>query len=481
MSVTAQNDVSDVPASTRAHFGPITLAAGIRPGHVTAFACVAICSLSLYVFVNFMQPYLLHGQIAVPATDTGRLTSHLSVMQEILVLACVGPIGALSDRIGRRTVFALGLLVVASGLVLFSVASTGPELFGARAVFAFGTAATTATLAAVAADYPDNAARGKFLGLMLITQQLAILLLVATIAARLPAWLVARGISAVPAGQITFRAAAAFGLLGAVLAWRGLARKAASTQVARKNLLASLALIAAHIRRHPQYIIVVAVAFVARGDAAIMSGFLSLWVVQSAGAAGITAAHAMHSAGLLLTSVTICGMVSACIAGFVADRVSRIAALAAALVIAGGGNILLLAVHNVTHWPATLLIGLIAAAETAIVVFGQALLGEQTPAELRGAAIGVFSMCGSLGVLILVFAGGVLFDLVSGAAPFAMLGAVNVMAGVAAWVVWRGRKDFFFEKKKQKTFENLGAPERPARVQRGKSFFGSFFSKKEHS
>ncbi len=437
MSVTGLDAIRDGPPLTQARFGPIALAAGVRPGHVVAFACVAICSLSLYVFVNFMQPYLLHGQVAVSAADTGRLTSHLSVMQELLVLACVGPIGAVSDRIGRRTVFATGLLVVALGLVLFSCARTVPGLFGARAMLALGTAATTATLAALAADYPDNAARGKFLGLMLITQQLAILLLVATIAARLPAWLVARGVGAVPAGQITFRSAAAIGLLGAVLAWRGLAHKAAASPAARKNLFASLALIAAHIRRHPSYIIVVAVAFVARGDAAIMSGFLSLWVVRSAGAAGITAAHAMHSAGLLLSSVTICGMASACIAGFVADRLSRIAALAASLALAGAGNILLLGVHDVAHWPAMLLIGLIAAAETAIVVFGQALLGEQTPADLRGAAIGVFSMCGSLGVLILVFAGGLLFDLVSGAAPFAMLGAVNVMAGAAAFLVWR--------------------------------------------
>ncbi len=438
MSVTWQDEIHDVPPVTQARLGPIMLAAGVRPGHVLAFACVAISSLSLYVFVNFMQPYLLHGQIAVAAADTGRLTSHLSVMQEILVLACVGPLGALSDRVGRRTVFAIGLLVVALGLVLFSLAGTVPGLFGARAVFALGTAATTATLASVAADYPDNAARGKFLGLMLITQQLAILLLVATVAARLPAWLIAHGTGAVLAGKITFRAAAAFGFLGAVLAWRGLARKVAPRIATRKNLFASLALIAAHIRRHPPYIMVVAVAFVARGDAAIMSGFLSLWVVRSAGAAGITAANAMHSAGLLLSAVTICSVISACIAGFVADRASRMAALAAALALAGAGNILLLAVHDVTHWPATLLVGLIAAAETAIVIFGQAVLGEQTPAELRGAAIGVFSMCGSLGVLILAFAGGLLFDLVSGAAPFAMLGAVNVIAGVAAWLVWRG-------------------------------------------
>jgi hypothetical protein len=44
-----------------------------------------------------------------------------------------------------------------------------------------------------------------------------------------------------------------------------------------------------------------------------------------------------------------------------------------------------------------------------------------------------------------------------------------------------GRKDFFFEKKKQKTFGYWAELERLARAQTGKSFFGSFFSKKEHS
>jgi hypothetical protein len=46
-------------------------------------------------------------------------------------------------------------------------------------------------------------------------------------------------------------------------------------------------------------------------------------------------------------------------------------------------------------------------------------------------------MFGSLGVLILTFAGGLLFDLVAGAAPFVMLGVVNLLAGAAAFWVWR--------------------------------------------
>jgi len=426
------------PAEASRRLGPIRLAQGIAPSHVLAFACVAISALSLTVFLNFMQPYLLHGQIAVAGGQTGRLTSHLAMMQEILVLCCVGPLGALCDRAGRRTVFALGLIVVAVALILYSYAASVAALFAARAIFALGTAATSATLATVAADYPDNASRGKFLGLMLITQQLAILLLVATIAARLPAWLVARGIDPIEAGRLTFRAAAGLGILGAVLAYLGLARVRPGASASRnQGSLASLGLIADHIRRNPAYLMVVGVAFIARGDAAIMSGFLSLWVVRNATAAGIDTPGAMHLAGFLLSAATTCSVASACLAGLIADRVNRMAALAASLALAGAGNILLLGVHSFAHWPAICLVGIIAAAEVAVVVCGQAVLGEQTPAALRGAAIGVFSMFGSLGVLILTFAGGLLFDLVAGAAPFVMLGAVNLAAGAAAFWVWR--------------------------------------------
>jgi hypothetical protein len=43
----------------------------------------------------------------------------------------------------------------------------------------------------------------------------------------------------------------------------------------------------------------------------------------------------------------------------------------------------------------------------------------------------------------------------------------------------KGRKAFFFEKKKQKTFIPSAQPYQHS-ASRKKSFFGSFFSKKEH-
>jgi MFS family permease len=425
--------------ASQRRLGPILLAPGITARHAVTFVVVAVVSIGLLVFLNFMQPYLLLGQIQVPAGQLGRLTSRLSIMQEIIVMVCVGPFGALSDRIGRPAMFALGLLGVGLALTLCSVVSTVAGLTAARFLYACGAAATTATLATVAADYPDNTARGKFLGLLLVTQQLAILFLVANAAALLPRFLVAHGVSRILAGQITFRAAALIAVLGALLAFAGLYRGAAPGARAEPaaRLRESLGRIAAHARREPRFAIVLLIAFVARGDTAIMSSFLSLWAVKISTAAGASQPGAIATAGGLLSVVTICGMASACVTGWLADRLDRLVPLTAGLVLAGLGNIAIWFLHGIAPWPAYAVVGLIAAAETAVIICGQTVLGEQAPPALRGAAVGAFSVCGSIGVLALLSAGGVLFDNISPQAPFVLLGVVNVLAGFAVWGVTR--------------------------------------------
>jgi MFS family permease len=417
--------------------GPIRLAPGVRIGHALSFVSVAMASISLLIFLSFMQPYLLYGQINVPHDMLGRLTGNLSVMQELIVLAGAGPLGALSDRVGRPNIFAAGLLIISVSLLLLSTVTSITFLVAARVVFACGWAAITATLATVAADYPDNTARGKFLSVLLITQQIAILVLVANGAAKLPHLLAAHGMGKIEAGQITFRAAALFGLLSAALAYTGLRRPTAPASIAKTPILGALKQIAAHARAEPRFLIVLAVAFVARGDAAIMGAFLSLWAVKTATAAGLSQPAALAAAGHLLSAVTISGMATALLIGWLADRIDRIAALTIALVVAGLGNAGILLLHGIGTWPALAVVAVIAAGETGVIICGQTILGEQAPPSLRGAAIGVFSMCGSLGVLVLLALGGALFDKFSAQAPFVMLGAVNLAAGLAACAIWR--------------------------------------------
>lgn len=431
----AEND--SVGGASVARFGPIRLADGISVRHALAFVVVAVISVSLFVFINYLQPYLLKGQIRVPLNVLGRVTAQTAVLHEIIVILFVAPIGALSDRIGRRPIFAGALGVLGCGLLFCSEADTLAQLFLARGVFAVGTAGTAATLAAVAADYPSDADRGKFVSLLLVTQQLGVLVLVALIAAKLPHWLTIRGTDSITAGRFTFAMAAAFAFTGALLAGLGLAGRGRWDPRSRlRDTMAAFNLVAAQIRRSPPLMVVMIVAFVARGDSAVMTAYLSLWVVKAATSGGASPSDAIMLVGEILTVSTACGILGALLIGWLTDHFSRLGVLALALVVAGVSNFATLALDGFGHWSSFALVGLISGAEIGVVICGQALLGQLSSAALRGATVGVFGVCGSTGVLILVTSAGFMFDKFFAQAPFVMLGCVNFMVGLAVVLVW---------------------------------------------
>jgi len=69
------------------------------------------------------------------------------------------------------------------------------------------------------------------------------------------------------------------------------------------------------------------------------------------------------------------------------------------------------------------------------VVAAGVLIGQEAPALTRGTLIGVFGLCGSLGIMSLTYAGGQVYDSIGRQAPFVMMGLVNfAVCGVALWV-----------------------------------------------
>ena len=77
------------------------------------------------------------------------------------MIALLGPIGALADKIGRRPIYVAGFCLIATGYVLYPTATSLPMLYGFRFIYASGAACIVAMLATVQADYPQNATRGK--------------------------------------------------------------------------------------------------------------------------------------------------------------------------------------------------------------------------------------------------------------------------------------------------------------------------------
>jgi MFS family permease len=86
---------------------------------------------------------------------------------------------------------------------------------------------------------------------------------------------------------------------------------------------------------------------------------------------------------------------------------------------------------------ATFILGI---GEISAIVAGNALLGQEAPARIRGASVGVFGLIGTGGILFATFFGGQVFDTFGPGAPFTMMAGVNaIIVVLAAGVILSGR------------------------------------------
>jgi len=120
--------------------------------------------------------------------------------------------------------------------------------------------------------------------------------------------------------------------------------------------------------------------------------------------------------------------------GFIIDRINRIKALFIAMTLATIGYFVIGQVDDPFNRPvmmtATFILGI---GEISAVIIGNALFGQEAPPESRGAAAGVFSIVGTLGILSATVLGGILFDKIGPSAPFTMMAFVNFVI-----VIWSG-------------------------------------------
>ena len=126
--------------------------------------------------------------------------------------------------------------------------------------------------------------------------------------------------------------------------------------------------------------------------------------------------------------------------GFVADRVNRSMLLVAALALTGCSLVSTVLVHDVFGLGMVVVVAAIGVTESALIVCGQAILGEEAPPALRGSALGIFYFSGTLGVVVVSFLSGRLFDKVGYAAPFVLVGALNLLFAVFAVFLFMRRQ-----------------------------------------
>ena len=418
------------------HIGPIEFAPGITGVNAWTFLYINFMIMPIVSFLSISQPYVLSEIIGIPPEEQGRITGWLVTMQEIVALCLIGFIGALSDRFGRRPLYALGVLVAGIGFALYSTAETELDLYLYRFIYAIGVTTAGVMIAVTAADYPAETSRGKMAGATGFLNGMGVGIAAGLILPVLPGVFQAQGASPADAGRYMLLVMAGLAALMAVVMQAGLKGGTPSGKSQKVTLWEALTMGLKQGRANPKLVVCYAGSFVARADLTLVAVFVALWLQQVGRNEGLDSAAALKQAGVMLAIITGASLLWAPVAGIFIDRFHRLACACAALLIAGIGYTLLGLQENPFNLIGYLGAVMVGIGQMSVILTVTGLLGQETPIDVRGSVIGFASLCGAMGILITSLAGGYIYDhwMISG--PVVLTGIANLGIFALALMVW---------------------------------------------
>jgi MFS family permease len=419
----------------------VQLNEGISPRNLKVFYFSAFAAIMLFVGANVLQPYILTTFLKLPVPEHGSATGNIMLVAEIVMFICVGVWGVVSDKTGRRAVYVLGFLIIGVGFGLTPLSRTLVMLIGFRGFTTIGIAASGGMLATILADYVHNKDRGKasaisgvMNGFGAIAGALAL--------GKLPSLYGKMGQDGVTAGWSAYATVVVLCVITAVvLSWGlkgGVYHKATKRtgflQLAKEGIQAAKA--------DPGVTLAYAAAFVSRADMTVAGLFLPLWLsrhFQSELPVGATveqidlaSQQGIAAGGALIGIVGSAGLISAPFIGILCDRINRVTALAIGLSLNVIGYGLIFFVEDPTGGFIKIAAVGIGFGQTGGIISTQVLIQQHAAPAVRGSIIGFYSMCGSLGIMVLCWFGGQLFDAVSPMATFEMVAVANLVVVVMA-------------------------------------------------
>ncbi len=418
----------------RDHIGPFVMAEGVTRSNAQTILFATFWTIGLVTFLNFMNPYLFEV-LGIPTARQGTLSGLLITVQETVQIAISGLIGAWSDRVGRRRVYVTGLVMLSAGLAAYPMATSEYQLVALRILYAFGATVSTVMLSTCLAEYIDDKFRGRWLGIVAIINGLGIITMAVGVS-KLPRVLGEQGFDEALALRITFWGCAAVALLMAVLMHRGLQGPGARTSGNRMSLprLALKGLTLA--RERPLIALSYVTAFASKGDLVIITAFMSLWVSQSGIAAGMSPSEAIARAGMVFGITSGAALIWPLFMGMILDKVPRLIAIGLAFTLASAGYMSLSLVDDPLAGAMIAAAILAGAGEASVVISAGTLVGQVAPVESRGVVFGTFGFAGSLGIVVLTFVGGWLFDAFGPDATFLMMSTMNAAVALGTVILF---------------------------------------------
>lgn len=398
---------------------------GIRRLNLGAYFLACALTICLLSFVNQIQPFLLTNFLGIPVAEQGVVTGGLTFWEELVGLFAVALGGVLSDKLGRRPVFALGFLILGLGFFLFPFAGSLRMLLGFKVLFSVGSVLTVGMMSAVVADYVINRDRGKANGYGGIMNGMGAIFAVFVLV-QIPGWLIEGGMGVREAGRITYWIAAGLAGLSALVMWLGLKAgrhdesldEPSFRQLLRDGIAAT---------RDPGVALAYGGSFVARGHLLVMGSFLALWINKAGTVQGIAPGEITAQLGIIIGISQSVALFGAPIYGWLSDRTNRVVAVIVSNVVAvlGFGGL-----YFVDDPFSGMMIGmasLAALGQIGSIITTQVLIQQQAPLAVRGSVIGFWGLCGSAGILLTTSLGGLLFDAWAEAGPFVMMAGFSLL------------------------------------------------------
>lgn len=415
-------------------FGPVRLVQGVTKTNMFIYYFATITSMFLMTFLPQFQPFLLTEILGIPESQQGVISGNLAFFAEVIILVTIGGWGTLSDKTGRKIVFSIGFLIMAAALYLYPGVMTIPTLYLYRGLFALGASAVTTMIATVIADYAINEDRGKASGLQGIGNGLGAMLTV-FLALQLPKIFMGRGLNALQAGQLTYWLMALVGIMTAVVLFIGLQNRTRAQKEQKKSIL-TISKEGFTAGKDPGILLAYMAAFISRGDMMIVGTFFTLWIVTYGTAqAGLSTAEALSRAGMIIGVAQLFALITAPVFGMLADRMNRANVTILAVAIASIGYGATIFVKDPTNPIIFLVAALIGIGEISGVIASGVLIAQQATTDIRGSVIGIFSLCGTFGIMVATGIGGQLFDYWLPQGPFILFSVLGVFVVLIGLII----------------------------------------------
>jgi len=417
---------ADITANdTGVKFGPVYLEPGVTRWNARTYLFSAFWTIGFLSFLSFLQNYILKEHLGMADQDLGRAVGNLSFVGEIALLTVSPYFGALSDKIGRRPVYAMGFVWIGAGFAMYPMATSFGMLLAIKAFMGVGAAMLGGMMATVLSDYPQNRSRGFMAAMSGWANGVGALFMILVLS-QLPKLYSSKGMDAQQAGTYTFWTMTVMALVTAAIVFKGLkAGKPGKTQDRKKTLVLIKEGFGA-AKQSPRLRLAFAESFIARGDLLMIGTFLSLWLIHTGTSVhGMEIEDATKQAGRMGGTVQLAALLWAPIFGIILDKFDRVTSVILAMSLAVIGYVGMGMVADPTARSATIPLILLGVGEFSAIMAGQTLVAQEAPIDVRGSVLGVFAFCGALGLLAMSKIGGHLYDAVGPGAPFILVGCIN--------------------------------------------------------